>query len=89
MTLRLSIENVGRLPDGRPPRIEVKDRGLDFGRDTHLDWTLPDGSRLVSGKHCEIRFKEGGYWLRDVSTNGTFVNGSPHRLYHLCVYSSE
>jgi type VI secretion system protein ImpI len=80
MTLRLSIENVGRLPDGRPPRIEVKDRGLDFGRDTHLDWTLPDGSRLVSGKHCEIRFKEGGYWLRDVSTNGTFVNGSPHRL---------
>jgi type VI secretion system protein ImpI len=80
MTLRLSIENVERLPDGRPLQIEVNGRGLDLGRDAHLDWTLPDGSRIVSGKHCEIRFKEGGYWLCDVSTNGTFLNGSLHRL---------
>ena len=42
MTLRLSIENVDRLPDGGPLRIEVKGRGLDLGRDAHLDWTLPD-----------------------------------------------
>ena len=41
MTLRLSIENVDRLPDGGPLRIEVKGRGLDLGRDAHLDWTLP------------------------------------------------
>lgn len=80
MTLRLLIENVDRLPDGGPLRIEVKGRGLDFGRDAHLDWTLPDPSRTVSGKHCEIRFNDGGYWLHDVSTNGTFVNGSAYRL---------
>jgi type VI secretion system protein ImpI len=80
MTLRLSIENMDRLPDGRPLLIEVKERGLDLGRDTHLDWVLPDESRIVSGKHCEIRFEEGGYWLHDVSTNGTYVNGSPYRL---------
>ena len=80
MTLRLSIENLDRLPDGGPLRIEVKGRGLDLGRDAHLDWTLPDPSRTVSSKHCEIRFRDGGYWLHDVSTNGTFVNGSPYRL---------
>ncbi len=80
MTLRLSIENLDRLPDGGPLRIEVKGRGLDFGRDAHLDWTLPDPSRTVSSKHCEVRFRDGGYWLHDVSTNGTFVNGSPNRL---------
>jgi type VI secretion system protein ImpI len=80
MTLRLSIENVDRLPDGRPLRIEVRERGLDLGRDAHLDWTLPDPSRIVSGKHCEIRFKEAGYWLHDTSTNGTYVNGSVRRL---------
>jgi type VI secretion system protein ImpI len=80
MMLRLSIENVDRLPDGGPLRIEVKGRGLDFGRDAHLDWTLPDPSRTVSSKHCEVRFRDGGYWLHDVSTNGTFVNGSPYRL---------
>ena len=80
MTLRLSIENMDRLPDGGPLRIEVKGRGLDFGRDAHLDWTLPDPSRTVSSKHCEVRFRDGGYWLHDVSTNGTFVNRSPFRL---------
>jgi type VI secretion system protein ImpI len=80
MTLRLSIENMDRLPDGGPLRIQVQGRGLDIGRDQHLDWTLPDPSRHVSGKHCEIRFRDGGYWLHDVSTNGTFVNGAPFRL---------
>src|SRR3984957_17351535 len=80
MTLRLSIENVDRLPDGGPIRIEVKGRGLDLGRDSHLDWTLPDPGRSVSGKHCEIRYRDGGYWLYDVSTNGTFVNGAEYRL---------
>jgi type VI secretion system protein ImpI len=80
MTLRLSIENVDRLPDGGPIRIEVKGRGLDLGRDSHLDWTLPDPSRNVSGKHCEIRYRDGGYWVHDVSTNGTFVNGAEYRL---------
>ena len=80
MTLRLSIENMDRLPDGGPLRVEVKGRGLDLGRDAHLDWTLPDPSRTVSSKHCEIRFRDGGYWLHDVSTNGTFVNGAQFRL---------
>ncbi len=80
MTLRLSIENMDRLPDGGPLRVEVKGRGLDIGRDAHLDWTLPDPSRCVSSKHCEIRFRDGGYWLHDVSTNGAFVNGAPFRL---------
>jgi type VI secretion system protein ImpI len=80
MTLRLSIENVDRFPDGGPLRIEVKGRGLDLGRDAHLDWTLPDPSRAISSKHCEIRFRDGGYWLHDVSTNGTFVNGAHYRL---------
>ncbi len=80
MLLRLTIENMDRLPDGGPVRVQVEGRGLDIGRDQHLDWTLPDPSRLVSSKHCEIRFRDGGYWLHDVSTNGTFVNGAQFRL---------
>ena len=63
-------------------------RGLDIGRDAHLDWTLPDPTRFISSKHCEVRYRDGGYWLHDVSTNGTFLDGSdgrleaPHRLRH-------
>jgi type VI secretion system protein ImpI len=61
-------------------------RIVDIGRDRHLDWTLPDPARLISGKHCEVHYRDGGYWLHDVSTNGTFLNGAdqrmrgPHRL---------
>jgi type VI secretion system protein ImpI len=80
MPLRLTIENMDRLPDGGPLRVQVEGRGLDIGRDQHLDWTLPDPSRHVSSKHCEIRLRDGGYWLHDVSTNGTFVNGAQFRL---------
>jgi len=81
MPLRLSIENMPSLPDGGPVSIAISGkRGLDVGRDQYLDWVLPDPSRVVSGKHCEIRYQDGGYWLRDTSTNGTFVNQNPRRL---------
>ncbi|MBN8937788.1 MAG: FHA domain-containing protein, partial [Rhizobiales bacterium] len=87
MRLNLRIENETSLPDGGPLSVAVTGkRGIDIGRDTHLDWTLPDPTRYISGKHCEIRYKDGSYWLFDVSTNGTFLYGhegrlkEPHRL---------
>lgn len=87
MVLRFNIENEPNLPDGGPVSYTVTGRrSIDIGRDRHLDWTLPDPARLISGKHCEVHFRDGGYWLHDVSTNGTFLNGAdqrmrgPHRL---------
>ena len=81
MALTFAIENRANLPDGGPLDISVAGRrGIDIGRDQHLDWSLPDPTRVVSSKHCEVRYREGAYWLTDVSTNGTFLNGSPHRM---------
>ena len=81
MALRLAIENVANLPDGGPISIAVPGkRGIDIGRDAHLDWTLPDPDRFISGKHCEIRYDAGAYVLTDVSSNGTFLNDSPNRM---------
>ena len=87
MPLTLTIENLTVLPDGGPLSTTVSGgRGLDIGRAAHLDWTLPDPDRVVSSKHCEVRRRDGAYWLTDVSTNGTYLNGSdrrmsgPHRL---------
>lgn len=81
MALTLTIENETSLPDGGPLSVTVSGkRGIDLGRDTHLDWTLPDPTRFISGKHCEIRWKDGAYWLFDVSTNGTFLYGAQGRL---------
>src|SRR3954462_6586693 len=81
MELVLTIENETTLPDGGPLSVTVQGtRGIDIGRDQYLDWTLPDPSRFISGKHCEIRWHDGAYWLHDVSTNGTFLYGADGRL---------
>lgn len=87
MALTLTIENETTLTSGGALSYTVKgQRGFDIGRDHHLDWTLPDPSRFISGKHCEVRYQDNHYWLYDVSTNGTFLNGGdgrmrePHRL---------
>jgi len=48
--------------------------GGTIGRAPDNDWVLPDPKRIVSGHHCEIEYRGGSYWLKDLSTNGVFVN---------------
>jgi type VI secretion system protein ImpI len=80
MVLTLTIENETSLPNGAPMSMRLSDgSGLDIGRGA-VDWSLPDPSRFVSSKHCEVRFRDNAYWLYDVSTNGTFVNEDARRL---------
>ncbi|MBL8422211.1 MAG: type VI secretion system-associated FHA domain protein TagH [Candidatus Accumulibacter phosphatis] len=81
MKLRLTLENATGLPATTTASVEFGDRdSLSIGRAQGLDWTLPDPSRLMSGKHCEIRRSAQAYLLYDLSTNGTFVDGSTTRL---------
>jgi type VI secretion system protein ImpI len=81
MGLTLKIENHASLPDGGPLSVSIKGkRGIDIGRDQYLDWTLPDPSRFISGRHCEVRWHDGAYWLHDISRNGTFLDGADSRL---------
>jgi type VI secretion system protein ImpI len=88
MTITLTIDNLDSLPDGGPLTFRASSRAFEIGRDPHRDWTLPDPNRVISGRHCEIRWENGAWWLNDVSRNGTFVNGahmrvkSPYRLQH-------
>jgi predicted component of type VI protein secretion system len=41
------------------------------------DWPIADLSRRVSRRHCEITRSGNRYFLVDVSTNGTWINGRP------------
>ncbi len=89
MVLTLTIENETSLPNGAPVSIRLTEgSNLDIGRSANIDWSLPDASRFISSKHCEVRYRDNGYWLYDVSTNGTFINDdtrrmqAPHRLRH-------
>jgi type VI secretion system protein ImpI len=81
MALVLTIENAGNLPVDVPKNYSLPAKGrLDIGRGTGADWRLPDTTRFISGRHCEIRWRDETFWLYDVSTNGTFVNGSRRPL---------
>jgi type VI secretion system FHA domain protein len=50
--------------------------GGSIGRAPDNDWILPDAKRIVSGHHCEIEYRSGTYWIKDISTNGVFINDS-------------
>ncbi|MDX8442150.1 type VI secretion system-associated FHA domain protein TagH [Mesorhizobium australafricanum] len=85
MFISLQISNVERLPAGTAASFAVRDSSFEIGRE-NCDWTLSDPDKFISGRHCEVRYQAGSFWLYDVSRNGTFVNGSsqrmagPHRL---------
>jgi type VI secretion system FHA domain protein len=80
MTLTLTIRNAATLENGAPTQFVLHRRGAIIGRADTCDWSLPDPQRHISSRHCEVSFRDDGYWLRDTSTNGTFVNGSPDPL---------
>lgn len=80
MTLTLQIENFHALDDGGPISAEVPVSGLQVGRAPGMGWVLPDASRYISGHHFDISFDGQTWWLRDLSTNGTFLTGQNHRL---------
>jgi len=47
-----------------------------IGRDEGCDISLWDETNEVSRQHAQIRIDaKGRYWLMDLSTNGTYVNG--------------
>ena len=48
--------------------------GGSIGRASDNDWILPDPERYVSGHHATIEYRDGGYWLTDTSSNGTYRN---------------
>ena len=53
---------------------------VTVGRDPSNDWLIADRTLAISARHCEIVDSAHGPVLRDLSTNGTFVNGAATRL---------
>lgn len=51
--------------------------GGTIGRGTDNTWALEDPDRFLSSLHCRISSEDGKYFLVDLSTNGTFLNGAP------------
>jgi predicted component of type VI protein secretion system len=80
MALRLKIISDNAAAAGDNPRWTFGVNGGRIGRHESNDWILQDPARYVSGRHAEIEHRAGTWWLRDTSTNGTFVNDSEEAL---------
>ncbi len=74
MTLRLRVVSDQRRSLGDRGSIVFTVAGGTIGRSADNDWVLPDPLRYVSAHHARVQFRDGRYYLHDVSTNGVFVN---------------
>src|SRR4051795_6100115 len=88
MALRLRIVSDHRRSLGDRGSIVFGVGGGTIGRSADNDWVLPDPQRYVSAHHARVSFRQGTYFLEDLSTNGAFANDGdvaigklgPHKL---------
>jgi type VI secretion system protein len=80
MTLRLRVVSDQRRSLGDRSSIVFTTDGGTIGRSADNDWVLPDPLRYVSAHHARVIFRNGHYYLQDVSTNGIFINDEPEAL---------
>jgi type VI secretion system protein ImpI len=57
-----------------------KQAGGVIGRGNDCDWVIPDAKRHLSSHHAVISYREGAFYLNDISSNGIKVSGSGARL---------
>lgn len=74
LVLTIAKSQPGGAPVGTSRVFES--RGATLGRAAGNDWVFPDAKRHLSGRHCEIAFRNGAFVVTDTSANGVFVNGA-------------
>ncbi|HYJ53859.1 MAG TPA: type VI secretion system-associated FHA domain protein TagH [Allosphingosinicella sp.] len=80
MGLILTVRNAGTLPGDPIAPFSMDGDLIVIGRSRNCDWHLPDPTNAISSRHCEVR-RDGETWLiKDISTNGTFLNAAADRL---------
>ena len=80
MTLRLRIVSDHRRLLGDRSSIVFTVDGGTIGRSADNDWVLPDPLRYVSAHHARVEYRDGHFFLEDLSTNGVFVNDDDRPL---------
>ena len=56
--------------------IEMPEEGGSIGREAGCTVSLTDHNRFISGTHCLLSVYGDTYYISDISTNGTLVNGN-------------
>lgn len=75
------VFEVCSVVNGEPlARKTFEGGGGVIGRGVGCDWIIPDAHRLISSHHALVSYREGHYFLTDISSNGITVSGSMERL---------
>ncbi|MEA3273767.1 MAG: type VI secretion system-associated FHA domain protein TagH [Pseudomonadota bacterium] len=74
MDLTLSVIRFENAPSAQGAVARLSAQGGTIGRKPDNDLVLPDPERWISGRHGEIHYRDGAFFLTDTSKNGTFVN---------------
>src|SRR2546421_412122 len=72
--LRLRIVSDQRRSLAKRSSATFSVAGGTIGRSADNDWVLPDPLRYVSAHHARVQFREGHFYVQDVSTNGVYIN---------------
>src|SRR6185437_15440934 len=80
MTLRLRVVSDHRRLLGDRSTMVFGFDGGTLGRSADNDWVLPDPLRYVSAHHGRVQYRDGQFFLEDLSTNGIFLNDGSQPL---------
>ncbi len=72
------VKNGKNIPAKR--NFHFEEEGGSIGRTEENDWVLTDPNSYISGTHVHILCKHGTYFIKDESTNGTFLKNPYKKL---------
>lgn len=75
MELILEVVSSERFMLGDNATHRFLPAGGVIGRSSGCDWTIPDQTRHLSGRHAIISYEAGQFFITDISTNGIYLNG--------------
>lgn len=75
LELQLIKQPAGELPPQKSRQFI--EQGGTIGRAEHCEFVLPDQTKGISKAHALVHYRDGAYFLTDVSSNGVFVNNDP------------
>ncbi len=94
MELVFDVVSAQQFVPGLMTTKTFKQAGGIIGRAEDCDWVIPDRKRVLSGRHAEVSYRDGAFYLTDTSSNGVQLKdsgaslrrGEAQRIEHGSVY---
>ena len=69
MELVFDVVSAQQFAPGLLTSKSFKKAGGVIGRGEDCDWAIPDSKRILSGRHAQVSYVDGHFYLTDTSSN--------------------